>query len=89
MAATLTFNPLLTTNVGAGAFNVTTDGYIQGFTLDNPSARQYLSGGFLISAKRSQCGAVSRWPNLSRNIPPGPRNTRFQHWGRHLRVLRR
>ncbi len=51
MAATITFNPLITTNVGAAAFNVTTDGYIQGMSLDNPSARFFLSGGVLASTE--------------------------------------
>ncbi len=51
MAASITFNPLTTTNVGSGAFNITTDGYIQGMSLDNPSARFFLSGGFVASTE--------------------------------------
>jgi hypothetical protein len=51
MAATLTFNPLITTNVGTAAFNITTAGFIAGTATDNPAARNFLSGGFLASTE--------------------------------------
>ena len=51
MTANISFNPLITTNVGAAAFNVTTDGYIQGMAQDNPAARFFLSGGVLASTE--------------------------------------
>lgn len=38
--ANITFNPVITTNA-LGSFNVKTDGYIQGFALDNPAARYF------------------------------------------------
>lgn len=46
MVATISLNPIVTTNA-AGTFNVTSDGYIQGTALADPSARNWLSGGVL------------------------------------------
>lgn len=43
---TITINPILVTNA-AGTFSVTLDGYIQGFAEDDPSSRNWLTGGQL------------------------------------------
>ena len=50
MTANITFNPVVTTNA-LGSFNVTTAGYIQGFALDQPAARYWLSGGTLATSE--------------------------------------
>ncbi len=49
--ANLSFNPLLTTNVGAGAFNIQTNGYIQGTAQDQSAVRNFLSGGMLATTE--------------------------------------
>jgi len=49
MAATITFNPLLT-STAPGSFNVTSEGYIQGTALNDPAVRNQLSGGYLSNA---------------------------------------
>lgn len=43
-------NPLLTTN-GAGLFNVSTDGVVQGTAMDSPAIRNSLAGGLLASTE--------------------------------------
>ena len=50
MSGSLTFNPSLTTNV-PNSFLLQTQGYIQGFAMDDPSARMELSGGVLASTE--------------------------------------
>ena len=50
MTSTFNINPLLTTNA-AGSFNISSSGFIQGIALDDPSARNYLSGGVLNSSE--------------------------------------
>jgi hypothetical protein len=44
--AALALNPMLLTNA-AGTFNVSSDGYIQGTEMADPSSRNWLSGGIL------------------------------------------
>jgi hypothetical protein len=48
--ATISFNPVLTTNA-TGSFNVQSDGYIQGQAMDDPSARYRLAGGILATTE--------------------------------------
>jgi len=50
MVATVTINPLLTSNA-AGSFNVSSSGYIQGTALDQPAIRNTLAGGVLASTE--------------------------------------
>ena len=50
MVANVAFNPNLTTNA-LGSFNITSSGYIQGTALNDPSARNYLSGGVLSTSE--------------------------------------
>jgi hypothetical protein len=50
MASTLAFNPTITTNA-PGTFNVKSDGYIQGLTMDQPAVRYALAGGILASTE--------------------------------------
>lgn len=50
MVATISFNPFLTSSA-AGSFNVDADGYIQGQAMDDPSARNWLSGGILATTE--------------------------------------
>jgi len=50
MTATISFNPLLTSNA-PGTFNIQSDGYIQGTALDAPAVRYQLSGGYLASTE--------------------------------------
>ena len=47
----LSINPMITTNIGAAAFNIHTTGYIQGTAQDQPAARYFLSGGLLASTE--------------------------------------
>ena len=42
--SSIAINPYLTTNPG-GLFDVDTNGFVQGFTWDNPSTYMYLEGG--------------------------------------------
>jgi len=46
----ITINPALTTNA-LGSFNVSSEGYVQGTMLDDPSARYALAGGVLASSE--------------------------------------
>ena len=50
MVATITFNPLITTNA-SGTFNISSAGFIQGTAQNDPSARNYLTGGVLASTE--------------------------------------
>jgi hypothetical protein len=50
MTSTLSFNPAATTNA-PGSFNVTSAGYIQGLTMDQPAVRYALCGGLLASTE--------------------------------------
>lgn len=50
MVATISFNPLVTTN-GLGSFNIQSAGYIQGTALDSPAIRNSLAGGVLAAAE--------------------------------------
>ena len=50
MVANVAFNPNLTTNA-LGSFNISSSGYIQGTALNDPSARNYLSGGVLSTSE--------------------------------------
>lgn len=50
MVATVSFNPVLTSSA-AGSFNVDADGYIQGTAMDDPSSRNWLSGGILATTE--------------------------------------
>ena len=50
MVATISFNPITTTNA-SGSFNIESTGYIQGNANDDPSARNWLSGGVLASTE--------------------------------------
>jgi hypothetical protein len=43
---TITINPVITTTA-AGSFSVTLDGLVQGMAMDDPSSRNWLSGGQL------------------------------------------
>jgi len=45
--AGLTINPALMTNA-SGSFNVTSEGYVQGFALDDPATRNELAAGVVI-----------------------------------------
>lgn len=65
MVATVSFNPVLTSNAG-GSFNISSEGYIQGHTMDSPSARNDLSGGVLASTEtKPMWGGVA----ISESIP--------------------
>jgi hypothetical protein len=44
MAANISFNPYATQNF-LGSFSVTSDGFIQGSSMDDPNTRYFLSGG--------------------------------------------
>lgn len=48
--ANIAFDPYKTTN-GLGSFSIQSDGYVQGMSLDDPSARYRLAGGLLGSAE--------------------------------------
>ena len=50
MVATISFNPVTTTNA-SGSFNVESAGYIQGTALDAPNTRNNLAGGVLASTE--------------------------------------
>lgn len=50
MTATVSFNPLLTSNA-SGSFNTTSNGFIQGQAQDDPSARYRLAGGILATTE--------------------------------------
>ncbi len=65
MVASISFNPVQTSNA-AGTFNVSSDGYIQGTAMDDPSARNWLSSGVLaISETKPMWGGVA----ISENVP--------------------
>lgn len=65
MVATITFNPVITTNA-AGSFNTSSAGFIQGTALNDPSVRNYLAGGVLATTEtRPMWGGVG----ISENIP--------------------
>ncbi len=68
MTANITFNPVITTN-GLGSFNVSTNGYIQGFALDQPAVRYMLSAGLLASTE-----TLPMWGGLPivESIPTAP-----------------
>lgn len=62
---TITFNPVITTNA-PGSFNSTSEGYIQGTSLDSPSIRNELAGGVLASTETlPMWGGVG----ISENVP--------------------
>jgi hypothetical protein len=46
----LNINPIITTNA-SGTFSVTLDGLIQGFAMDDPAARNWLTGGILAATE--------------------------------------
>lgn len=73
--ANFPFNPLPTV-VGAGSFNVTTTGYIQGCAMDDPSARQRLRGGTVLSSLGTPmwggCGITDTVPGTTPNPVLGP-----------------
>lgn len=50
MVATLAFNPSVTT-VAAGTFNISSEGYVQGTSLDSPAIRNSLVGGVLSTSE--------------------------------------
>lgn len=50
MVATVTLNPLVTTNA-AGSFSLYSDGVIQGTAMDDPAKRNALAGGILSSSE--------------------------------------
>lgn len=50
MTANLSFNPYLQSNA-AGSFNITSNGYVQGTAMDDPSTRYRLSGGTLATTE--------------------------------------
>lgn len=50
MVATVSFNPVMTSSA-AGSFNIDADGYIQGTAMDDPSSRNWLSGGVLAASE--------------------------------------
>jgi hypothetical protein len=65
MVATISFNPVLTSNA-AGSFNIQSDGYIQGQAMDSPNTRNDLAGGVLASTEtKPMWGGVA----ISENIP--------------------
>lgn len=65
MVANISFNPLMTSSA-LGSFNVETTGYIQGQAMDDPSARNWLSGGILaMSETKPMWGGVA----ISEAIP--------------------
>src|ERR1700761_4106425 len=50
MAASVSFNPMQTTGA-AGAFILSTDGFVQGTFLDDPAMRYQLEGGYVASSQ--------------------------------------
>ena len=70
MASNISFNPLLTTN-GSGSFSVQSDGYVQGFAMDDPSIRNSLAGGILASTE-----TLPMWGGIaiSEYLPPSTSN---------------
>lgn len=70
MTASVTFNPYITTN-GAGSFNVTSDGGVQGMFMDDPAIRYQLDGGILATAETlPMWGGVG----LKLTVPPATQN---------------
>jgi hypothetical protein len=66
MVATVTINPNATTNA-AGSFNTTSAGGIQGTAMNDPAARNWLSGGILSTAETlPMWGGVA----ISEAVPP-------------------
>lgn len=51
MSATLSYNPIVTTNASGGRFNVQADGFVQGVFSDDPAVRYELAGGVLNSTE--------------------------------------
>lgn len=70
MTASVTFNPYSTTN-GAGSFNISSDGGVQGFAMDDPAIRYQLAGGILASGETlPMWGGVA----LKLTVPPATQN---------------
>lgn len=65
MSGSITFNPVITSNA-AGSFNISSDGYIQGTMMDDPSSRNWLAGGVLAATEtKPMWGGVA----VSESIP--------------------
>lgn len=65
MVNAVQYAPMVTTN-GAGGFNTFSDGYIQGFAMDDPSIRNKLAGGVLSPADAlPMWGGVGVYENVS------------------------
>lgn len=67
----IAFNPVITTNA-PGSFNISSDGYIQGTALNDPSVRNYLAGGV---AALSDTAPFWGGQAISENIPGLVSNT--------------
>ncbi len=67
MVATVSINPMATTNAG-GLFSVTTDGMVQGAIMDDPVARFALATGYV-----AQSETLPMWPGIaiSETVPAG------------------
>jgi hypothetical protein len=68
MSGNIAFNPGITTNA-AGSFNVSSQGYIQGTAMPDPSARNALAGGVLAAGQ-----TIPLWGGvgISESIPSSP-----------------
>jgi hypothetical protein len=69
MVAQITINPMVTTNA-PGTFSTTLDGYMQGMAMDDPSSRNWLTGGTLDPAETlPMFGGVPVYELLSAGEP--------------------
>jgi hypothetical protein len=66
MSGNISFNPNVTT-VAAGTFNISSEGYIQGTALNDPSVRNELAGGTVALTESSPMwGGIA----ITENVPP-------------------
>jgi len=66
MSGNISFNPNITT-VAAGTFNISSEGYIQGTALNDPSVRNELAGGVVALTESSPMwGGIA----ITENVPP-------------------
>lgn len=67
MVANVPFNPMVTTTA-SGSFNITSSGYVQGFALDDPTARNQLVGGVLADSETiPMWGGIAIYENVAGN----------------------
>ena len=82
MVSSVNFNPMITTTA-SGSFNVSTEGYVQGTSLDSPNARFNLAGGILAASETlPMWGGIGVSETISAGITgnPGPRPATPLRW---------